>query len=103
MNQEGPKIYLLSGNGSIKSWWADALPYFNRLEAIPLELPGYGSNHSEEYQSLAQLADALLAMTEPGHKIFAVGINALVVLHALVRRPGHFSKVYLLAPVGASK
>jgi pimeloyl-ACP methyl ester carboxylesterase len=96
-----PKLYLLSGNGSIKAWWADCLPYFQHLEPLPLELPGYGSNASEQFQNLGQLADALLAMTEPGHKIFAVGINALVVLHALVKRPGHFSKVYLLAPVGA--
>ncbi len=96
-----PKLYLLSGNGSIKAWWADCLPHFQYMEPLPLELPGYGTNPSDQYQSLGQLADALLAMTEPGHKIFAVGINALVVLHALVKQPGHFSKAYLLAPVGA--
>ena len=40
-------------------------------------------------------------MTEPGHAIMAVGVNALLVLHALQRRPGHFSRSVLLAPVGA--
>jgi pimeloyl-ACP methyl ester carboxylesterase len=95
------KLYLLSGNGSTQAWWADALPYFQHLEAIPLELPGFGDNASDQFQNLSQLADALLEMTAPGQKIFAVGINALVVLHALVKKPGHFSKVYLLAPVGA--
>ena len=101
VNPQPSKLYLLSGNGSIRAWWADALPHFRNLEAIPLELPGYGDNPSEQFGSLEQLADALLEMTEPGHPIFAVGINALVVLHALVKKPGHFSKAYLLAPVGA--
>ncbi len=101
VNTPSAKLYLLSGNGSIKAWWEDCLPYFHALVPVPLELPGYGDNPSDQFQSLSQLADALLEMTAPGHKIFAVGINALVVLHALVKKPGHFSKVYLLAPVGA--
>ncbi len=96
-----PKIYLLSGNGSTCAWWEDCLPYFSQHQPVPLELPGSGSNTSDRYHSLDELADALLEDTEAGHPIFAVGINALVVLHALVRRPRHFSKVMLLAPVGA--
>lgn len=94
-------LYLLSGNGSIKAWWEDCIPHFKTLNPVPLELPGYGSNTSDKYNSLGELAEALIAMTEPGHALFAVGINGLVALHALVRKPGHFSKVYLLAPVGA--
>ncbi|MEM1000527.1 MAG: PEP-utilizing enzyme [Bacteroidota bacterium] len=96
-----PLVYLLSGNGSTKAWWADALPHFRKKQPIALELPGFGDNSSPNYKSLAQLADALVEMTGPESEIFAVGINGLVVLHALVRHPGHFSKVYLLAPVGA--
>jgi len=95
------KLYLLSGNGSIKAWWDDALPYFSKLEPIPLELPGFGANPSDRFQSLDQLAEALLEMTEAGHPIFAAGVNGLVALHALARRPGHFSTLYLMAPVGA--
>jgi len=95
------KIYLLSGNGSYKAWWDDCLPYFKEKKPIPLELPGFGSNTSQQYQNLEQLAQALLDQTEENQEIFAVGINALVVLHALVRKPNHFSKVILLAPVGA--
>ncbi len=95
------KLYLLSGNGSIKSWFEDTIPHFQTKQPIPLELPGFGDNPSNAFGSMAELAEALLAMTEPGQEIFAVGINALVALHALVRRPNHFSKVYLLAPVGA--
>lgn len=101
MNSERPHLYLLSGNGSSHAWWSDCIPHFQRYQPISLELPGYGDNLSDQYKSLDQLADALLVMTTAGHKIFAVGINALVVLHALVKRPGHFSQVYLLAPVGA--
>jgi pimeloyl-ACP methyl ester carboxylesterase len=95
------KLYLLSGNGSLKSWFDETIPHFQNVEPIPLELPGYGANPSNAFGSMAELADALLDMTEPGQEIFAIGINALVALHALVRRPNHFSKVYLLAPVGA--
>ena len=96
-----PRLYLLSGNGSITAWWDDCLPYFGHYQPVPLELPGSGNNRSPKYRSLDELADALLEDTEAGHPIFAVGINALVVLHALVRRPQHFSRVILLAPVGA--
>lgn len=96
-----PKFYLLSGNGSFNGWWQDALPYFSKHEALPIDLPGSGDNLSPHFHSLEDLADALLEMTEAGHPIFAVGINALVVLHALVKRPKHFSRVLLLAPVGA--
>jgi len=95
------KIYLLSGNGSCAAWWDDCLPYFTQKKPIPVELPGFGSNTSNQYQSLEQLAQAFLEQTEEHQEIFAVGINALVVLHALVRKPKHFSKVTLLAPVGA--
>ncbi|HEX2898432.1 MAG TPA: alpha/beta fold hydrolase, partial [Bacteroidia bacterium] len=95
------KLYLLSGNGSLKSWFDETIPHFRDKEPVPLVLPGYGDNPSDAFGSMAELADALLSMTVPGQEIFAVGINALVALHALVRRPGHFSKVYLLAPVGA--
>jgi pimeloyl-ACP methyl ester carboxylesterase len=95
------KIYLLAGNGSYAAWWDDCLPFFQQKIPIPVELPGSGSNRSERYRSLDELAEALLEQTEAGQEIFAVGVNALVVLHALVRQPRHFSKVMLLAPVGA--
>lgn len=101
MQADLPIVYLLSGNGSLKSWWDETLPHFKEKQPLPLELPGFGDNDSPQYRSFAQLADALIRMTEPGKEIFAVGINGLVVLHALVRKPGHFKKVYLLAPVGA--
>lgn len=94
-------LYLLSGNGSTRAWWEDALPHFMHRNPVPLELPGFGDNDSEQFESLGELADALIEMTEPGNEIFVVGVNGLVVLHALVREPEHFSKVYLLAPVGA--
>ena len=94
-------LYLLSGNGSIKAWWEDALPLFTTKKPIPLELPGFGANTDPRYRSFDQLSDALLEMTEPGHEIFAVGINALVVLHALKKQPDHFAQTILLAPVGA--
>jgi pimeloyl-ACP methyl ester carboxylesterase len=94
-------LYLLSGNGSTKAWWADALPLFTKKNPIPLELPGFGDNMDTRYQSLDQLSDALLELTAPGREIFAVGINALVVLHALRKRPAHFKQTILLAPVGA--
>lgn len=96
-----PTLYLLSGNGSTRRWFEDALPFFKTRKPIPLELPGYGDNADTRHGSLGELAEALIELTEPGQEIFAVGINALVVLHALVRKPGHFSKTYLLAPVGA--
>lgn len=96
-----PKLYLLAGNGAMKAWFDDCLPHFQQYQPHPLDLPGSGDNPSNDYRSLAALAQALIDMTEPGHPILVVGINGLVVLHALVRRPGHFSTVYLLAPVGA--
>ena len=77
------------------------MPFFTQQKPVPIELPGFGDNDADQYQSLAQLADALIGMTERGSEIFAVGVNGLVVLHALVREPDHFSKVSLLAPVGA--
>lgn len=83
------------------SWWDETIPHFSKYEPVPVELPGFGNNPSDRYQNLGQLADALIAGTEPGQEIFAVGINALVTLHALARKPGHFSQTYLLAPVGA--
>lgn len=95
------KLYLLSGNGSTRTWWEATLPFFNQLEAVPLELPGFGDNPSGNYQTLGELADALISMTSPGSRIFAVGVNGLVVLRALVKEPEHFSKIILLAPVGA--
>ena len=96
-----PILYLLSGNGSIRSWWEDSIPYFSQLEPVPLELPGFGDNPSNEVHSLDRLARALIEMTQPGSRIFAAGVNGLVVLRALVLKPGHFKDVILLAPVGA--
>ncbi|MEM7659280.1 MAG: alpha/beta fold hydrolase [Bacteroidota bacterium] len=101
MSQSPSVIYLLSGNGSTKAWWEDCLSLFQQRQPIPLELPGFGDNPSDQYQSVSQLSEALLEMTEAGSEIFAVGVNGLIVLHALVRKPGHFSRVSLLAPVGA--
>jgi len=96
-----PTIYLLSGNGSIKAWWKHTIPYFKDKDPVPLELPGFGDNKSDQFEDLQQLAKALIDLTKPGQEIFAVGVNGLVVLHALVLKPEHFSNVILLAPVGA--
>ena len=96
-----PLMYLLAGNGSAADWWDDALPHFQRYDVVPLELPGFGANPQPPCEDLADYAQTLLAMTEQGSAIMAVGVNALLVLHALQRRPGHFSRSVLLAPVGA--
>lgn len=101
MQTSPQKCYLLSGNGSTRHWWADTMPYFERIAPIPIELPGFGDNPSDDYHSLTALAKALIEQTEPGQAIFAIGVNGLVALRALVLQPGHFSKLYLLAPVGA--
>lgn len=95
-----PLLYLLAGNGSAADWWDDALPHFQHYRPVPLELPGFGNHPAPPCADLAAYAQALLAATEPGHAILAVGVNALLVLHALQRRPGHFSRTVLLAPVG---
>lgn len=96
-----PLMYLLAGNGSAADWWADALPYFQQYEVVPLELPGFGNNSQPPCESLSDYAQALLAVTKKGHTIMAVGIGALFVLHALQRSPKHFCHSILLAPVGA--
>ncbi|MHA6575440.1 alpha/beta hydrolase [Pseudomonas yamanorum] len=96
-----PVMYLLAGNGSAADWWDDALPHFHRYQVVPLELPGFGNNPQAPCQDLATYAQALLAMTVKGGAIMAVGANALLVLHALQRSPGHFCRSVLLAPVGA--
>lgn len=98
---ERPILYLLAGNGSAADWWDDVLPCFHRYCPVPLELPGFGDNQAEPCRDLAGYAQALLAATIPGTAILAVGINALPVLHALQREPGHFSRTILLSPVGA--
>jgi pimeloyl-ACP methyl ester carboxylesterase len=95
-----PVMYLLAGNGSAANWWDDALPHFEHYRPVPIELPGYGNNPAPPCESLGHFADALLAATLPGQAIFAVGVNALVVLHALQKKPGHFARTVLLAPVG---
>lgn len=96
-----PLLYLLAGNGSSAEWWDDALPHFEHYQVIALELPGFGSNPQPPCEDLASYAEALLAATVSGSAIVAVGVNALLVMHALQRRPGHFSRSVLLAPVGA--
>lgn len=96
-----PLLYLLAGNGSAADWWDDALPHFQRYQVQPLELPGFGDNPLPPCNDLAEYAEALLGMTEPGQGIVGVGVSALIVLHALQRRPGHFSRSVLLSPVGA--
>jgi pimeloyl-ACP methyl ester carboxylesterase len=96
-----PLLYLLAGNGSAADWWDDALPHFQRYQVVPLELPGFGKNTEDPCEDLAAYAQALLAATTKGSTIMAVGVNALLVLHALQRQPGHFSRSVLLAPVGA--
>lgn len=95
-----PVLYLLAGNGSSAEWWDDAVPLFRRYQVVPLELPGFGSHPQPPCEDLAEYAEALLAATVRGSAIFAVGVNALLVLHALQRRPGHFCRSVLLAPVG---
>lgn len=96
-----PLLYLLAGNGSAADWWDDALPYFEHYRVQALELPGFGSNPQPPCEDLSGYAQALLEMTEPGQAIVAVGVSALIVLHALQRRPGHFARSVLLSPVGA--
>lgn len=96
-----PVMYLLAGNGGAADWWLEALPCFERHHAVPLELPGFGDNAQAPLDSLEAYARALLDATSRGSAIFAVGVNALVVLHALRLAPGHFSRTVLLAPVGA--
>lgn len=96
-----PLLYLLAGNGSSAEWWDDALPHFRRYQVVPLELPGFGSNPEPPCGDLAAYAEALLAATVRGSSIMAVGVNALLVMHALQRQPGHFCRSVLLAPVGA--
>ena len=96
-----PRMYLLAGNGSAADWWDDALPHFQHHDVVPLELPGFGNNPQAPCEDLAAYAQALLAATDKGSAIMAVGVNALLVLHALQRQPGHFCRSVLLAPVGA--
>lgn len=96
-----PLLYLLAGNGSAADWWDDALPHFQRYQVQPLELPGFGDNPLPPCHDLGEYAEALLGMTAPGNAIVAVGVSALIVLHALQRRPGHFCRSVLLSPVGA--
>lgn len=96
-----PLLYLLAGNGSAADWWEDAIPHFQHYQVQALELPGFGDNPEPPCADLADYAQALLRLTRPGQAILAVGVNALIVLHALQRRPGHFSRSVLLAPVGA--
>lgn len=96
-----PLLYLLAGNGSAADWWDDAVPHFQRYQVVPLELPGFGDNPQAPCADLSAYAQALLTATVAGSAIMAVGVNALLVLHALQRRPGHFSRSVLLAPVGA--
>lgn len=98
--QGRPVLYLLAGNGSSARWWDDLVPHVQRYRPIALELPGFGSNPQPPCEDLAAYAQALLAMTERGSTIIAVGVNALLVLHALQREPGHFCRSILLAPVG---
>lgn len=96
-----PRMYLLAGNGSAADWWDDALPHFQHHDVVPLELPGFGNNPQAPCEDLAAYAQALLAATVKGSAIMAVGVSALLVLHALQRQPGHFCRSVLLAPVGA--
>ncbi|PVZ42466.1 PEP/pyruvate-binding domain-containing protein [Pseudomonas sp. CC120222-01a] len=96
-----PLLYLLAGNGSAADWWDDALPHFRHYRVQALELPGFGDNPAPPCASLDEYAQALLTLTERGHAIMAVGVSALIVLHALQRSSGHFSRSVLLAPVGA--
>ena len=94
-------LYLLGGNGSTRHWWEDALPLFRHYQAKPLELPGFGDNSQPPCTDLDQLAQAILAATQPGAAILACGVNALPLLRALVLCPNHFGRVILLAPIGA--
>lgn len=96
-----PVLYLLAGNGGAADWWDDALPHFKHYQPVPVELPGFGDNPAAPCADLSSFAQALLDTTEKGSAIMAVGVNALVVLHALQRQPGHFCRTILLAPVGA--
>ncbi|QBC42770.1 alpha/beta fold hydrolase [Iodobacter fluviatilis] len=94
------KLYLLAGNGSASDWWDDVLPHFEAYLPQTIELPSFGDNTEPLPDSLQALSLALEKQLEPGHAILASGISALPVLHLLVRRPGFFSRVVLLSPVG---
>ncbi|HSC81049.1 MAG TPA: PEP-utilizing enzyme [Chitinolyticbacter sp.] len=96
-----PQLYLLGGNGSCAAWWEDVLPHFRQHAPQVIELPGFGSNTAPLCRDLDELAAELVASTTPGSTIYAVGVNALVVLHALVRQPGHFGRVVIQSPIGA--
>lgn len=96
-----PVLYLLAGNGSNASWWKFCQPYFKQYEAVPIELPGSGKNHSRLHGNFTELANSLLNQTNRGNEIFACGINALTVLHAETINPSYFSRITLFAPVGA--
>lgn len=99
--REKPILYLLAGNGGAADWWDEVLPYFQFYRGVPIELPGFGNNPAPPCEDLAAYAESLFDATEAGSAILAVGVNALLVLHTLQRRPQHFSRTILLAPVGA--
>lgn len=96
-----PILYLLAGNGGAADWWDDLLPHLHGYRGVPIELPGFGDNPAPPCEDLPAYANCLLDATAAGNAILAVGVNALLVLHALQRRPQHFSRTILLAPVGA--
>lgn len=102
MGGKGMKIiYLLSGNGSMASWWQYCLPYFTSFKPVPLELPGFGDNQRVPCKSLDCLANAVIEQTAPGQVIVACGVNGLPVLHAAVKKPDHFKRIILYGPIGA--
>ena len=96
-----PKLYLLSGNGSMATWWQYTEPYFSVYKPVALDLPGFGNNLSQPCKSMQCITDALLTLTEPGNTIVACGVNCLPVLHAAVKCPDHFKKIILYGPIGA--
>ena len=94
------KLYLLGGNGSSAQWWRPCSGYFKHYQALPIELPGFGENQADLPRDLDEYAVALLQACEAGNSIVSCGISSLIVLRAATMRPGHFTKIILLGPIG---
>lgn len=94
-------LYVLGGNGSHAGLWQGLQAHVRHFELVPLELPGFGGNSAAPCVGLDAWVGALLRQTVPGHALLACGVSAIVALQAVRQAPGHFSRLILLAPVGA--
>lgn len=94
-------LYVLGGNGSNADLWQALQAHVRQFDLAPVELPGFGTNAELPCVGLDAWVAALLRQTAPGHALLACGVSAIVALQAARRAPGHFSRLILLAPVGA--